>query len=115
MGDVVKGKNEKKTKKDERKRYRRGGGQLLVRVSHEAEKNKIDRNFDDFAVNLNVDEIPISSREERRSDMKRKTTTRRRRRKKKGERVGRLEHCFPSINSTMESNEKVFVFGSRYR
>lgn len=59
---------------------------------------KIDRNFDDFAVNLNADEIPISWTE--------KGLLRVGRGGEKDRRTGGQECCFPSINSTMESNER---------
>lgn len=53
---------------------------------------RIDCNFDDLAVNLNTDEIPISGTG---------------RRKVRANRYAR--RCFPSINSTMESNEAIVV------
>lgn len=86
---------------DTRWKRRRGGkttGRLPVvaslRVaSGKTEKQaKIDRNFDDFAVNLNADEIPISWTEKGRRARRRGLVA---------------ERCFPSINSTMESNEGV--------
>lgn len=95
--------------------YRRGAAALIDRGLREGPTMRDDRrrwpqrqkdreekigcNFDDLAVNLNTDEIPISGAE--------------RRQESSAKRTGVAGRCFPSINSTMESNEAVVVVGRR--
>lgn len=76
-----------------------GTGCCGERRGQNRKAGKIDRNFDDFAVNLNADEIPISWTEKGLLRVGRGGES-------EDRAAGGQECCFPSINSTMESNER---------